>query len=153
MKTLLRYLLFFSVAYVSCSSNSPKDETFKEETNVLFPCPLDSCQKVSIELSMPGYSYSAPFTCYEWTDWGTGLKVDWTDNGRTLFFTFPNHRICKPQFRICAEEICNCDLPAVEAGWQPIEDCPRNNTITFYLDSCLQMQTTLFLETYLIDNE
>ena len=86
-------------------------------------------------------------------DWGTGLEVDWTDGGRILFFTFPNHRICNAQFRICAEEladrlggVCSCD-------WQTIESCPRNNILTVALDSCLYGQATLFLDVYLVDNE
>ncbi|MFK8005649.1 MAG: hypothetical protein AB8H03_04730 [Saprospiraceae bacterium] len=141
MKTLLQIILLLSIHTLSCSNYSAE---LSSDFQSLSPCPLDTCQKVSIELGMPGYNYSAPFTCFEWTDWGTGLEVSWTDGGRILFFTFPNHRICKPLFRICVEKVCNCE-------WQTIEDCPRNNTLTINLDSCLYGQAILFLDVFLID--
>lgn len=142
MRKHLYFLFFISIAFLSCSHfSSDLPEQFSSEIS---PCPIDTCRKVSIELSMQGLNYSAPFTCYEWKDWGTGLEVSWTDGGRILFFTFPNHRICKPFFRICAEEVYDCE-------WQTIEDCPRNNALTVTLDSCLFGQPTLFLDVFLID--
>jgi len=108
------------------------------------PCPLDTCTKVIIELSLQGYNYYAPFTCYEWTDWGTGLEVNWTDGGKILFFTFPNHQICQSEYRICYEEQTNYK-------WQSIEDCPRNNSLTVALDSILLDKTTLYLDVFLQD--
>jgi len=149
MRTLLHFIILLSLLTLSCSNYYSESSEIKAHA----PCPIDYCKKVSIELGLQGYNYSAPFTCYEWLDWGTGLEVSWADGGRILFFTFPNHRICNSQFRICAEEpvdrlggICNCD-------WQPIESCPRNNALTVSLDSCLYGQTTLFLDVYLVDND
>ncbi len=144
MKTLLQFIFLIAIIALSCSNFSPDKELPLQEIPQTTPCPIDTCQNITIELGMPGYNYSAPFTCYEWTDWGTGLKVDWTNGGRVLFFTFPNHRICNTQFRICAEEVCNCI-------WQPIESCPKNNTLTAVLDSCLFGQPTLFLDLFLQD--
>lgn len=143
MKKLLQGIILLSILTLSCSNYSTE---LSSDFQSLSPCHIDSCQKVSIELGMPGYNYSAPFTYYEWTDWGTGLEVDWKDGGRVLFFTFPNHRICNSEFRICTEEVCDCI-------WQPIESCPKNNALTVALDSCLYGQTTLFLDVYLIDND
>jgi len=142
MRTLLQFILLLSILTLSCSNYYSEPSGIKAHS----PCPIDSCKKISIELGMPGYNYSAPFTCYEWVDWGTGLDVNWTDGGRILFFTFPNHRICNSEFRICAEEVCDC-------YWQTIENCPKNNAFTVSLDSCLYGQTTLFLEVFLIDND
>ena len=144
MRKLLHFTLFISITILSCSLFS--SDLPIEETSDVAPCPLDTCQKISIELSIQGLNYAAKFTCYEWTDWGTGMEVDWKDNGRILFFTFPNHRICSSEFRICAEDICDC-------VWQTIKGCPRNNTLTVGLDSCLFGQSTLFLDVYLVDNE
>lgn len=149
MRALLHSTLCFSIFLFSCY-NIPSDfpepeESILETQSLKSSCPIDCCQVVSIELSMPEYNYRAPFTCYKWTDWGTGLEVNWADGGRILFFTFPNHRICNPVFKICAEDICNCE-------WQPIKDCPRNNTLTVPLDSCLYGQTTLFLDVHLVDD-
>ena len=141
MRKHLHFFCFLSILIFSCSfSTSEPIEPSQERA----PCPLDTCTKVIIELSLQGYNYYAPFTCYKWTDWGTGLNVDWTDDGRVLFFTFPNHRICNSEFRICAEEVCDCK-------WQPIESCPRNNTLTVALDSCLFGQPNLFLDVFLQD--
>lgn len=142
MRKLLHFTLFFSIFVLSCSLFS-SDLPTEEPINPI-PCPLDSCQKVAIELSLQGYNYHAPFTCYEWTDWGNGMQVYWTDGGRILFFTFPNHRICNSEYRICAEEVCDCQ-------WQPIESCPRNNTLTLALDTCLFGKSTLFLDVFLQD--
>jgi len=150
MKKLLQGILLLSILTLSCSNYSTE---LSHDFQSLSPCPIVTCQKVSIELGMPGYNYSAPFTCYEWTDWGTGLKVDWTDGGSVLFFTFPNHRICNSKFRICTEEPADRLGGLCDCIWQPIESCPRNNALTVTLDSCLQNQTTLFLEVYLIDND
>jgi hypothetical protein len=115
--------------------------------------PPDYCLVNTIELSLPGYNYRAPFTSFKWKDWGDGLEVNWTDGGRIMYFTFPNHRICQPQFRICTKEDfqpttndCNCD-------WQPILDCPRNNSLTVHLDACLYGQETLFVHVYLLDEK
>ena len=138
MKKLLHFTFFLAILILSCSNLSEENSLNK------VPCPLNSCQKTSIEVSLQGLNYSAPFTCYEWINWGTGMNVGWTDNGRILFFTFPNHRICNADFRICAEDICNCE-------WQPIEDCSRNNTLTVALDSCLFGQATLYLDVFLQD--
>ena len=142
MRKLLHVTFFFSISILSCSLFS-SDLPIDDPVNPI-PCPLDSCQKVSIELSLQGLNYAAAFTCYEWTDWGNGLQVDWADSGRILFFTFPNHRICDSVYRICAEDQCDCH-------WQPIESCPRNNTFTVTLDSCLFGQSVLFLEVFLQD--
>ncbi len=141
MRKLLLVTFFFSISILSCSLFSAAEEFPLQEIR---GCPLDACQKVSIELSLQGLNYAAPFTYYEWTDWGTGLEVDWKDNGSILFFTFPHHRICKSEFRICREEQTDCK-------WQPIESCPRNNTLTVLLDSCLFGQPNLFLEVFLQD--
>ena len=142
MRKLLHFTFFISITLLSCSLFS--SDLPIERTSETILCPLEDCQKVSIELSMQGLNYAAKFTCYEWTDWGRGMEVDWKDNGRVLFFTFPNHLICNSEFRICAESICTCD-------WQPIESCPRNNTLTVALDSCLFGQSTLFLDVFLQD--
>lgn len=142
MRKLLYLTFLLAIGMLSCSlfsSDLPSGNSTQTP-----PCTLDSCQKNSIELSLQGLNYSAPFTCYEWTDWGIGMEVSWTDNGRILFFTFPNHRICIAEFQICAEDSCNCD-------WQPIEDCSRNNTLTVALDSCLFGQATLYLDVFLQD--
>jgi len=143
MRKLLHLFFFLSYIILSCS-HFTSNELPEEPPNII-NCLLDSCQKATVELSMQGLNYSAPFTCYEWTNWGTGLQVDWTDGGRILFFTFPNHRICNAEFRICAEDVCDC-------FWQPIESCPRNNTLTVALDTCLFGQSTLYLDVYLQDN-
>jgi hypothetical protein len=142
MRKHLHVTLFLSINLLGCSLFSA--DLPASEPAIPIPCPIDSCQKVSIELSLQGLNYSASFTCYEWTDWGTGLYVDWRDGGRILFFTFPNHRICKPEFRICTESQCDCI-------WQPIESCLRNNTLTLALDTCLFGQPNLFLDLFLED--
>ena len=142
MIKLLHVTFFFSMFILGCSlfsADLPLDEPINPT-----PCPLDSCQKVSIELSFQGLNYAAAFTCYEWTYWGTSLEVDWEDGGKILFFTFLHHRICDSEFRICAEDQCDCN-------WQPIESCPRNNTLTVALDSCLYGSSTLFLDVFLQD--
>ena len=154
MRALLQTIFLFSILTLSCSNYSSEQELcFQDILKFQTLCPIDTCQKTTIELSLQGLNYSAPFTCYKWTDWGTGLEVDWTDGGRILFFTFPNHRICNSEYRICAEDICDCNLLAEKEGWLPIEGCPRNNTLTISLDSCLFGQATLFLDLYLIENE
>lgn len=142
MRTLLQSIFFLSIIALSCSNHSSE---FPEQIESQSPCPIDTCRKADIELSLQGLNYSAPFTCYKWTDWGTDMEVDWSDGGRILFFTFPNHRICNSEYRICAEEVCECN-------WQPIESCPKNNTLTVPLDSCLFGQSTLFLDVFLQDS-
>ena len=142
MRTILQSLFFFSIIVLSCSNHSSE---LPVQIDSQSPCPIDTCQKAAIELSLQGLNYSAPFSCYEWADWGTGMEVNWSDGGRILFFTFPNHRICNSEYRICVEEICECN-------WQPIESCPRNNAITIPLDSCLFGQSTLFLDVFLQDS-
>lgn len=142
MRKHLHLIFFLSITILSCSLFSYDLPVY--ESNSISLCPLDSCQKVSIEMSMQGLNYSAPFTCYNWTDWGTGIDVGWTDGGKILFFTFPNHRICNSQYRICAEE-------QMIYNWFPIESCPRNNTLTVPLDSLLFGQPTLFLDVFLQD--
>ena len=149
MIILIQTILLFSILTLNGSNYSSEQDV----PNLQSSCPIDTCQKVTIEFSLQGLNYAAPFTCHEWTDWGTGLKVDWTDDGRVLFFTFPNHRICHSEYRLCAENLCGCNLPNEKEAWQAIENCPRNNTLTVALDSCLFGQATLFLELYLVDNE
>ena len=148
MRKLLLFTYFLSMITFGCSDyhfEIPKEEfPISEARAIKNTCPIDCCQIATIELSLLGYNYSAPFTCYEWTDWGTGLNVSWTDGGRIMFFTFPNHRICNSEFRICAGDVCDCK-------WQPIESCPKNNTLTVALDSCLFGQPTLFLDVFLQD--
>ena len=149
MRKLLHLPFLFSLFILSCSlfsADLPDGDSVKP-----IPCPLDSCQKVSIELSLQGFNYAAPFTCYEWTDWGTGLEVDWKDDGKILFFTFSYHRICKAEFRICGEEPADRIGGQVDCNWQPVESCPRNNTLTVALDSCLFSSSTLFLDVFLQD--
>ena len=141
MRKHLLFILLLSIIIFSCSfSISEPIEPSQEQAL----CPLDTCTKVIIEFSLQGYNYYAPFTCFEWTDWGTGLEVSWTDGGSILFFTFPNHRICQSEFRLCYEEQTDCE-------WQLIEDCPRNNSLTLNLDSMLLAQSTLYLDVFLQD--
>ena len=158
MSNFLQLLFLISITLLSCSLFS--SDLVEENPSLPSLCPLDTCQKVTIELGMPGYNYSAPFTFYKWKDWGTGLEVSWTDGGMTIFYTFPNHRICHPQFRICKEETANQPDRDCKCNWQEIESCPKNlpdrqagNTITVTLDSCLWGQTTLFLELFLVDHD
>ena len=146
MKTLLKYLLLFSLAYISCSNHHDELETPIPASKEQSPCPVDSCQSICIELNLQERTYRAPFNCYEWKNWQNGVKVAILNNGNTFHITFEHQRICKPIFKICTEDDCDC-------SWQPIEDCPRNNAFTVHLDSCLQNQYTLFLELYLIENE
>ncbi len=137
MRKRLHFIFFLSIIIFSCSFST-------SEPIEPAPCPIDTCTKVIIEFSLQGYNYYAPFTCFEWTDWGTGLEVSWTDGGSILFFTFPNHRICQSEFRLCYEEQTDCE-------WKLIEDCLRNNSLTLNLDSMLLEQSTLYLDVFLQD--
>lgn len=87
MRKLLHVILFLSINLLGCALFSA--DLPASEPAILIPCPLDSCQKVSIEFSLQGLNYAAAFTCYEWTAGELAWKWIGRMVGEFYFLHFP----------------------------------------------------------------
>ena len=70
----------------------------------------DQCQKTHIELDIQSRMHRSPLTNYVWKDWTDGLNIDWTNDGRTLIFSFPPNFICNNIAILGAETQDICSL-------------------------------------------
>jgi len=131
MKPIFIKITFFSLLFLFCHCKADFNELDINHDP-------DPCQKTHIELDLQSRMYRSPLTNYIWKDWTDGLNIDWTNDGKTLIFSFPPNFICNGIANIGAEIQDICPLLHSNLNFQ-------NQSFTFHLSQCLVKQPSIFL--------
>ena len=127
MKTTFIKITFFFLLFLFCHCKTDFNES-----------DINLCQKIQIELDIQSRMHRSPLGNFVWKDWTDDLNIDWTNDGRTLIFSFPPNFICEDIAILGAETQDICPLLHSDINTQ-------NQSFTFHLSSCLIEQSRIFL--------
>jgi len=131
MKTFLLKTVFFCLLIIFTHCKSDFNEFDSNRVS-------DQCQETQIELDFQSRLHRSSLSNYVWKDWTDGLDIDWTNDGKTLIFSFQPNLLCYHIAILGAETQTIC--PTLNTDLNLIDQ-----SFTFHLSPCLMEQSSIFL--------